>query len=172
MQPQTCSPLRIWAATNNAAVLWAPIPAHETGTGVGHVTQFPWGNHIYRPWTLQGRIWNSTPLWRHGWWCNALGGQSWSDCAWPYTSTAHFWHGSGWRGCPSSDTESGNFDLMYFLDWNSEFQPLSICVTTLCLAKSADITGTLPASTRVDTGGISLYSHWIYSDYTTCILWI
>jgi hypothetical protein len=38
------------------------------------------------------------------------------------------------------------FDLMYFLDWNSEFQPLSICVTTLHLAKLADMTGTLPTS--------------------------
>jgi hypothetical protein len=42
------------------------------------------------------------------------------------------------------------FDLMYFLDWNSEFQPLSICVTALHLAKSADMTGTLPASMQVD----------------------
>jgi hypothetical protein len=39
---------------SNTAVLWVPISAHETGIGIGHVTQFPLGNHIYRPWTLQG----------------------------------------------------------------------------------------------------------------------
>jgi hypothetical protein len=37
------------------------------------------------------------------------------------------------------------FNLMYFLDWNSEFQPSSIWVTTPRLAKLADITGALPA---------------------------
>jgi hypothetical protein len=39
---------------------------------------------------------------------------------------------------------------MYFLDWNSEFQLSSICVTALCLAKSADMTGALPALMQVD----------------------
>jgi hypothetical protein len=39
---------------------------------------------------------------------------------------------------------------MYFLDWNSEFQPLSIHVTALHLAKSADITDALPTLMRVD----------------------
>jgi hypothetical protein len=43
MQMQTHLPLRIQAATNNTAVLWAPILAHETGTSIGHVTQFPLG---------------------------------------------------------------------------------------------------------------------------------
>jgi hypothetical protein len=42
------------------------------------------------------------------------------------------------------------FDPMYFLDWNSEFQLLSICVTALHLAKSADMTGALPALMQVD----------------------
>jgi hypothetical protein len=36
------------------------------------------------------------------------------------------------------------FELMNFFDWNREFQPLSICVTTLRLAKSADMTSMLP----------------------------
>jgi hypothetical protein len=40
-QTQTHLPLRIQAATNNTAVLWVLIPTHETGTGIGHVTQFP-----------------------------------------------------------------------------------------------------------------------------------
>jgi hypothetical protein len=39
---------------------------------------------------------------------------------------------------------------MYFLDWNSEFWPLSIHVTALHLAKLADMTGALPASMQVD----------------------
>jgi hypothetical protein len=56
MQTQICLPLRIQAATNNKAVLWDPIPTHEMGTGIGHVTQFLWGNRTYRLWTLQGRI--------------------------------------------------------------------------------------------------------------------
>jgi hypothetical protein len=41
MQMQSCSPLRIQAATNNTAVLWALIPAHEMGINKEHVTQFP-----------------------------------------------------------------------------------------------------------------------------------
>jgi hypothetical protein len=36
---------------------------------------------------------------------------------------------------------------MYFLDWNSEFQPSSIHVTTLHLVKLADMTGAPPALT-------------------------
>jgi hypothetical protein len=31
------------------------------GTGTGCVAQFPQGNHIYRLWTLLGRIWNRKP---------------------------------------------------------------------------------------------------------------
>jgi hypothetical protein len=42
------------------------------------------------------------------------------------------------------------FELMYFLDQNREFWPLNICVTALCLAKSADMTGTLPTSMQVE----------------------
>jgi hypothetical protein len=61
MQIQACLPLRIQAATNNAAVLWVLIPAHETGTGIEHVTQFPSGNHIYMLWTIWGGIWNRKP---------------------------------------------------------------------------------------------------------------
>jgi hypothetical protein len=38
------------------------------------------------------------------------------------------------------------FEPMYFLDQNREFHPSSICVTAPCLAKLADMTGTLPAS--------------------------
>jgi hypothetical protein len=38
---QTRLPLRIRAATNNTAVLWDPIPAHEMGIDIGRVTQFP-----------------------------------------------------------------------------------------------------------------------------------
>jgi hypothetical protein len=41
------------------------------------------------------------------------------------------------------------FELMYLLDWNKEFQPLSIYVTGLHLAKLADMTGALPALMQV-----------------------
>jgi hypothetical protein len=34
--------MQMQAATNNAAVLWVPVPDHETGTSIGHVTQFPY----------------------------------------------------------------------------------------------------------------------------------
>jgi hypothetical protein len=39
---------------------------------------------------------------------------------------------------------------MYFLDWNKEFQPLSIHVTTPRLMKLADMTGVLPALTQAE----------------------
>jgi hypothetical protein len=39
---------------------------------------------------------------------------------------------------------------MYLLDQKKEFQPLSICVTTLRLAKLADMTGALPTLMQVE----------------------
>jgi hypothetical protein len=53
------------------------------------------------------------------------------------------------------------------LDWNSEFQPLSICVTALHLAKLADMTGTLPASTQVNLAK-NVHKLMIFQIHTIC----
>jgi hypothetical protein len=58
---------------------------------------------------------------------------------------------------------------MYFLDWNSEFQPSSICVTAPHLAKLADMTGAPPASTQVDVARMCV--SWWSSNSTPGVMW-
>jgi hypothetical protein len=70
---------------------------------------------------------------------------------------------------PKKKKKKRKFDLIYFLDWNSEFQPSSIWVTTLHLAKLADMTGTLPALAQINVA--RMCTSWWSSNSTPAVMW-